>query len=57
MIRSPLSPIQCGSQLGFFQRPAEPLSVLKGWAQAAVAVAELINQDLEAPATWPPCLS
>ena len=49
MIGSPLSPIQRGSQLGFFQRPAEPLSVLEGCA-AAVAVAELINQDLEAPA-------
>ena len=55
MIRSPLSPIQRGSQLGFFQRPAEPLSALEGCA-AAVAAAELINQDLEAPAIVASCL-
>ena len=47
---SPLSPIQRANQLGFFQRPAEPLSVLEECA-AAVAAAELINQDLEASAT------
>lgn len=52
---SPLSPIQRGRELGFFQRPAEPLSVLEGCA-AAVAVAELINQDLEASVTVGSCL-
>lgn len=52
----PCSPIQRGSLLGFFTRPATLLSVLEE-NSIAVAPAEPINHDLEALAIVPSCLS